>query len=67
MAIAKLPADNPVRLLLALLGALVLTVPVWMGRYWGVLRRAHYTLVALAAVGFVWFLYYWSLLGFWFW
>ena len=44
------------------IGALSLTVPVWIGRYWSMLGRAYYTLVALATVGFVWFLYYWNLL-----
>lgn len=47
-------------------GALILTVPVWIRGYWGVLGRAYYTLVKLAALGFVWFLYYWNLLSFWF-
>lgn len=47
-------------------GALVLTVPAWIRGYWGMLRRTYYTLITLAAVGFVWFLYYWNLLGFWF-
>jgi hypothetical protein len=43
-------------------GALALTVPAWIRRYWGVAGRVHYTLVALAGLAFVWFLYYWNLL-----
>jgi hypothetical protein len=44
----------------------VLTViglyPVWKYRYWRLSGRLHYTLVALAGVGFIWLLYYWNLL-----
>lgn len=31
---------------------------------WNLTGRIHHTLVALAAVAFVWLLNYWSLLGF---
>jgi len=44
-------------------GALVYTVLVWKPRYWGVAFRIYYTLVSIAAVGFVWFLHYWNWLG----
>lgn len=37
---------------------------VWIRGYWTVCARVHYTLVFLAAVAFLWFLYYWNLLGF---
>jgi CubicO group peptidase (beta-lactamase class C family) len=48
-------------------GALIFTIPVWRGALWSLPGRVHYTLVTLAAVGFVWFLYYWNLLlGFWY-
>ena len=43
--------------------ALVYTVLAWKEGYWGVGFRAYYTLVTIAAVGFVWFLNYWNLLG----
>jgi hypothetical protein len=43
-------------------GALALTVAVWIRRYWGLAGRVHYTLVVLAGLAFVWFLYYWNLL-----
>jgi hypothetical protein len=36
----------------------------WMRGYWRLTGRLHYTLVALAGVGFVWFLYHWNLLSF---
>jgi CubicO group peptidase (beta-lactamase class C family) len=36
----------------------------WRKRYWRVSGRLHYTLVALAGIGFIWFLYYWNLLAF---
>jgi hypothetical protein len=45
------------------IGALVYTVLAWKNRYWGIAGRAYYTLVAVAAVAFVWFLNYWNLLG----
>jgi hypothetical protein len=44
-------------------GALAYTVLAWKNRYWGIAGRAHYTLVTVAAVGYVWFLNYWNLLG----
>ncbi len=39
------------------LGCLV----AWVNRYWRFTGRLHYTLVALAGVGFTWFAYYWNL------
>ena len=41
-----------------------MTVLVWRKNFWGVAARVHYTLATLAALGFVWFLSYWNLLGF---
>jgi hypothetical protein len=48
------------------LAAIVLlcSIVAWSRRYWRFSGRLHYTLVALAGVGFVWFLYYWNLLTF---
>ncbi len=46
------------------LGVVALAVLAWKDRYWGVVGRMHYTLVALAAVVFVLFLNYWNLIGF---
>ncbi len=43
--------------------ALVFGVVVWKSRSWGVARRVHYTVATLAALGFVWFLNQWNLLG----
>jgi CubicO group peptidase (beta-lactamase class C family) len=45
------------------LAALVYTALAWKDRYWGVAYRVYYTLVTLAALGFVWFLHYWNWLG----
>ncbi len=53
-----------------LCGAIVgLTTPVfailaWKDRYWSVWGRIHYTVLAVAALAFVWWLNYWNLLGF---
>jgi CubicO group peptidase (beta-lactamase class C family) len=44
-------------------GALIYSVLAWKNSYWGVAARAHYTLVTVAAVAFVWFLNFWNLLG----
>jgi CubicO group peptidase (beta-lactamase class C family) len=44
-------------------GALVYTGLAWKDSYWNIAGRAYYTLVATAAVAFVWFLNYWNLLG----
>ena len=41
-----------------------MTVLAWRKGFWGLTARVHYTLVALAALAFVWFLNYWNLLGF---
>jgi CubicO group peptidase (beta-lactamase class C family) len=44
-------------------GALIYSALSWKNSYWGIAARAHYTLVTVAAVAFVWFLNYWNLLG----
>jgi hypothetical protein len=36
----------------------------WKNRYWRLTGRLHYTLVALAGIGFTSFLYNWNLLTF---
>jgi CubicO group peptidase (beta-lactamase class C family) len=46
------------------IGLVVFAVLVWRNGYWGVWGRVHYTLVTLAALGLVWWLNYWNLLGF---
>ena len=45
---------------LTVLGCLV----AWLKHYWRLTGRLHYTLVALAGIGFTWFLYHWNLLTF---
>ena len=47
----------------ATVGGLVYMVLAWKNSYWGIVTRAYYTLVIVAAVAFVWFLNYWNLLG----
>ena len=44
-------------------GAVVFTGLTWKNRYWGALARAHYAMVTLGALAFIWFLNYWNLLG----
>jgi CubicO group peptidase (beta-lactamase class C family) len=50
----------------ALLAALTVLgcIPAWRYRYWRLSGRLHFTLVALAGVGFTGLLYYWNLLTF---
>lgn len=51
--------------------AMVLTVGMaacssfaWWQRSWSIIGRSYYTLITLGALGFVWFLSYWNLIGF---
>jgi CubicO group peptidase (beta-lactamase class C family) len=44
-------------------GMLVFTVLIWVRRFWGLTGRIYYTLVTLSAFGFVWFMYFWNILG----
>ena len=39
-------------------GALLYRVLAWKNSYWALAARVHYTLVAVVAVAFVWFLNY---------
>ena len=36
----------------------------WRHRYWSVAGRLHYSVLALGALAFVWWLSYWNLLGY---
>lgn len=56
-------AATPVCAALAALTAIGCLI-AWWRRYWRFTGRLHYTLVALAGVGFTWFLYNWNLLEF---
>ena len=42
----------------------VFAVLAWKDGYWSVWGRIHYTVLAVAALAFVWWLNYWNLLGF---
>jgi hypothetical protein len=43
---------------LTLIGSMI----AWRKGYWRIAGRLHYSLVALAGIGYTWFLYYWNLL-----
>jgi hypothetical protein len=45
-------------------GTLVGAVLAWPRRFWSLPARLHYTAVALAMIGFTWFVATWNLLGF---
>lgn len=55
-----IPRVCAVLAVLTILGCFV----AWKNRYWRLTGRLHYSLVALAGVGFVGLLYYWNLLTF---
>jgi hypothetical protein len=42
----------------------VLALLAWFRRYWGLVARIHYSMVAVAVIAFVWFLHAWNLLGY---
>jgi hypothetical protein len=42
---------------------IVFTALAWIRHLWGLAGRIHYTLVTLAAIAFVWFMYFWNILG----
>jgi hypothetical protein len=44
-------------------GMLAFTVLAWVRRFWGRAGRIHYTLTTLGTFGFVWFMYFWNILG----
>jgi len=45
------------------IGAVIFTVLAWRRRFWGLGWRIHYTLVALAAIGVVWWYFNWHMFG----
>lgn len=45
------------------LGMFGFTVLAWTRQFWGLAGRIHYTLVTLGAFGFIWFMYFWNILG----
>ncbi len=55
----------PLSIVVALLtaGMIVFTVLAWVRRFWGLAGRIHYMLVTLAAAAFIWFMYFWNILG----
>ena len=46
------------------IGPVIFTILAWARRYWSRAGRIHYTLITVALLGMVWFMYYWRLLGF---
>lgn len=45
------------------IGVLIFTLIAWRKKYWTGCARVHYALILLAAVGFLWLLNFWNLLG----
>jgi CubicO group peptidase (beta-lactamase class C family) len=46
------------------LGLLIFAILAWKNQSWSLIGRLHYSLVSVAACGFIFFLSYWNLLGF---
>ena len=46
------------------IGVVVSAVLSWKNGWWTRFRRIHYSLFTLLAVGYVWFYWYWNVLGF---
>jgi hypothetical protein len=44
-------------------GIPVFAVLCWKNKYWSIVGRLHYSLVALASLTHIWLLDYWNLLG----
>ncbi|MFF2093374.1 serine hydrolase [Paenibacillus sp. NPDC058174] len=53
----------PIILVVLTVVLLAFSVLAWKNSYWTLLKRVHYTLIALAAVAMCAFFYYWNLLG----
>lgn len=68
--IYEVPSTLRVLLYVPLVAAgLTVALPIfaalaWKNQYWSIRKRWHYSLVTLAALGFIPFLHYWNLLGF---
>jgi len=39
------------------------TILVWLRKSWRPAKRVHYTLMTLGAIGLVWFMFFWNILG----
>jgi CubicO group peptidase (beta-lactamase class C family) len=59
----KISLGFPVAAAALAVGVLIFTVIIWRKKCWTGCARVHYTLVLLAAVGFLWLLNFWNLLG----
>jgi len=53
----------PVLTSLLTIGVAVFAVRSWTNGWWTTFRRIHYTIFTVLAIGWVWFFYYWNLLG----
>lgn len=53
----------PIFFIVLTLTAIFFNYLAWRAKYWYVAERIHYTLVTLAAMSYVWFLFYWNLIG----
>ena len=52
----------PWLMIVLVIGMVVCTVLSWSRKYWGAVRRVHYSLSTIASVAFMWWVWYWRLL-----
>jgi len=52
----------PLIMVVIAVGMIVCAALVWMHRYWRFVWRVYYTVIMLAAIGFLWWLNHWNLL-----
>lgn len=62
-SIFKISLAFPVAAAVLAIGVLIFTLIAWRKKYWTGCARIHYTLILLAALGFLWLLNFWNLLG----
>jgi hypothetical protein len=53
----------PVLTSLLTIGVVVFAVRSWTSGWWTTFRRIHYSVFAILAIGWVWFYWYWNILG----
>jgi len=53
----------PIILVGLTIAMITLSVMAWKNKYWTMLKRVHFSLVALSAVALCWFFFHWNLLG----
>ena len=56
--------STPLLTCILAIGMVFVATVSWKHEYWSTGSRLYYSVVTLITLGFIWFLYYWNLLGF---